>query len=201
VRQWVTPRSLLLHLAFLLIASGCAYAAIWQIHRAAQGNTLSYLYSIEWPFFAVVAGIGWWQMFHDTPEDIAARKEFHAKMRAASVAVVARTLPRSARAITVGSEDVASRALDPGSNSARVLASPGSPASGGSSPGSSPGAALAHVGSAELAPVDERDLDAVLLDVDEADVDPEDPLAAYNRYLARLALHGKPKTWRNPRGL
>jgi hypothetical protein len=130
-------------------------------------------------------------MVHDTPEDIAARKEFHHKMRAASAAVVARTLPRSARAITVGSDEFASRALDPGSSSGRVLPSPGS----------APEGVLARVGSADLVPVDDRDLDAVLLEADEADVDPEDQLAAYNRYLARLALHGKPKTWRNPRGL
>ena len=81
VRQWVAPRSLLLHLAFIVIATGCLYAAWWQIHRAMAGNTLSYLYSVEWPAVVVVAGIGWWQMFHDTPEDIAARKAHHARAR------------------------------------------------------------------------------------------------------------------------
>ncbi len=83
----------MLHVAFVVIASGCLIAGWWQVHRAMQGNTLSYLYSVEWPAFAVVAGIGWWQMFHDTPEDIAKRKAHHAKMRAASREVVARTLP------------------------------------------------------------------------------------------------------------
>ena len=29
---------------------------------------------------------------------------------------------------------------------------------------------------------------------------PTDELTAYNRYLAMLAIKGKPKTWRNPRG-
>ena len=82
----------MLHAAFLLIASGCLVAGWWQVNRAMQGNTLSYLYSIEWPAFAVVAGIGWWQMFHDTPEDIAKRKAHQAKMRQASREVVARTL-------------------------------------------------------------------------------------------------------------
>ncbi len=104
MRQWITPRSLLLHLAFVVVAGGCLLAAWWQVHRAMAGNTLSYLYSVEWPAFAVVAGIGWWQMFHDTPEDIAERKEHHARVRAASVAVVARTLPRSALALTVKSD-------------------------------------------------------------------------------------------------
>jgi hypothetical protein len=189
VRQWVKPRSLLLHLAFLLIVAGCAVAADWQIHRAVQGNLLSYMYSVEWPFFAVVAGIGWWQMVHDTPEDIAARKAHHAKMRAASAAVAARSLPRSARAITVASEDVGSPALDPGS-------------AGALSQGGIRGSFLAPRQGAEVELVSaDRDLEAVLLEAEDADVDPDDQLAAYNRYLAMLALHGKPKTWRNPRGI
>jgi hypothetical protein len=189
VHQWVKPRSLLLHLAFLLIVAGCAVAAYWQIHRAIQGNLLSYTYSVEWPFFAVVAGIGWWQMVHDTPEDIAARKAYHARMRAASAAVVARTLPRSARSITVTSEDLAAPALDPGS-------------AGALTPGAVGGSFLVPRRGAEMVPASaDRDLEAVLLEAEDADVDPDDQLAAYNRYLAMLALHGKPKTWRNPRGI
>ena len=47
----------MLHLAFLVIAAGCLTAAWWQVHRAMAGNTLSYLYSVEWPAFVVVAGI------------------------------------------------------------------------------------------------------------------------------------------------
>ena len=82
MRQWVTPRSLMLHAAFVLIAAGCLIAGWWQVHRAMQGNTLSYLYSVGVAGFAVVAGIGWWQMFHDTPEDIAERKSHHARMPA-----------------------------------------------------------------------------------------------------------------------
>src|SRR5262249_26325284 len=79
VRQWITPRSLMLHVAFLVIATGCFIAAWWQVHRAMAGNTLSYLYSVEWPAFVVVGGIGGGRMFHDTPEDIAARKAHHAR--------------------------------------------------------------------------------------------------------------------------
>jgi hypothetical protein len=176
----------LLHLAFLLIAGGCALAADWQIHRAIQGNTLSYLYSVEWPFFAVVAGIGWWQMVHDTPEDIAARREYHAKMRAASVAVVARTLPRSARAITVGSQEIGPSALGAGS-APGILPAPGTTSSAGPA--------------TDLVPAEDRSLEAVLVEAEDAELDPDDHLAAYNRYLAHLALHGKPKTWRNPRGI
>jgi hypothetical protein len=178
MRQWVTPRSLLLHAAFLVIASGCLIAAWWQVHRAMAGNTLSYLYSIEWPAFAVVAGIGWWQMFHDTPEDIAERKAHHGRMRAASAAVVARTLPRSALAITVDSEDAGRRALEDGTTRHRALPE--------------------ETGSAK------QSLLPVVVDepVDEPpDPGAEDEMTDYNRYLAYLAVKGQPKTWRNPRGL
>jgi hypothetical protein len=187
MHQWVTRRSLMLHVAFLVVAGGCLLAGWWQVHRAMQGNTLSYLYSIEWPAFAVVAGIGWWQMFHDTPEDIAARKAHHARMREASRQVVARTLPRSALAITVGSADVDGRMLPEGERGAI-------------------GAGEADLGP-DLVPVwaghltrrdDDVGEDAILLGNED---DPADDLGAYNRYLALLAVRGKTKTWRNPHGV
>jgi hypothetical protein len=182
-----------LHAAFLVIASGCLIAGWWQVHRAMQGNTLSYLYSIEWPAFAVVAGIGWWQMFHDTPEDIAERKAHHAKMRAASREVVARTLPRSALAITVGSEAVDnSRVLGPAETAAAALGVGGPD---GDSPAET---ALVRAGG----PLEVRrlasDVDALLLDSEAEDTD---DMTEYNRYLALLAVRGRAKTWRNPRGV
>ncbi len=42
------------------------------------------------------------------------------------------------------------------------------------------------------------ELEAALLDTED---DPTDDLAAYNRYLALLAVRGQAKTWRNPRGI
>jgi hypothetical protein len=190
VRQWVTPRSLLLHLAFVLIASGCLIAGWWQVHRAMQGNTLSYLYSVEWPAFAVVAGIGWWQMFHDTPADIAARKAHHSRMREASREVVARTLPRSSLAITVGSEDAANgRVLGAAEVAATALGA-----------GSEDPAAAALVLAAGPPAVRRAgsDPEERLL---AAEPDTTDDLTEYNRYLALLAVRGKAKTWRNPRGV
>ncbi len=191
IYQWVKPRSLLLHFVFLVIATGCGIAAYWQIGRAAQGNTLSYLYSVEWPAFIVVAGIGWWQMVHDTPEDIARRHEFHQRMRQASAEVVARTLPRSATALTVGSEEV-------GGN---VLGAASRPAVTAGQPAGRPGADLVPAGERDLQPGDRSHLDALLLgEVEEPDA-PADEMTEYNRYLALLAVRGKAKTWRNPRGI
>jgi len=183
----VTPRSLLLHLAFVVIASGCLIAGWWQVHRAMQGNTLSYLYSVEWPAFAVVAGIGWWQMFHDTPEDLAERKAHHARARAASAEVVARTLPRSALAITVGSDEV---------GAGRALSSASTPRQLGE--GGQAGEARLPAAYWGQSPAVVDGQDAGLL-ADEAA--PTDELTAYNRYLALLAVRGKAKTWRNPHGI
>jgi hypothetical protein len=183
----VTPRAFLLHGAFLLIAAGCLTAGWWQIHRAMQGNTLSYLYSVEWPAFVVVAGIGWWQMVHDTPEDIAARRRFREQMRAASAEVVARTLPRSALAISADSRESASRVLGAGGPAPAQLSS-----------GERNEGAVGDLvrGEGSLADMAER---ARLLAPD--DDSESDEMTEYNRYLALLAVKGKPKTWRNPRGL
>lgn len=181
----------MLHAAFLSIAAGCLMAGWWQVHRALQGNTLSYLYSVEWPAFIVVAGIGWWQMVHDTPEDIAARRRFREQMRAASAEVVARTLPRSAFAISAESRDAAGRVLQTGGPA---------PAQLGNGRDTDAGDALATTGVPRDLTVVEAE-DAARLLAPEQDPGATDELTAYNRYLALLAIKGKSKTWRNPRGL
>ena len=191
IYQWVKPRSLLLHFVFMVISAGCLVAAWWQINRAAAGNVLSYLYSVEWPAFVVVGGIGWWQMVHDKPEDIERRQEFHRKMRQASAEVVARTLPRSATALTVGSEEVGGRAL--AGPSRRAVGS-------GSAPAGDTGTEVVQVGEAALVDTDGAGFDAVLLAAAEQD-GTADEMTEYNRYLAMLAIKGKAKTWRNPQGL
>jgi hypothetical protein len=212
--QWTKPRSLGLHALFILIAGGCLVAGWWQIHRAMAGNGLSYLYSVEWPVIAIVVGIGWWQLFHDTPEDIARRNEYHRRMRAASAEVVARTLPRSARALTVGSEEVSGRAVGAAARTAltATTTTTGTPRSGLSDPGAGPTTGIASPASsaAQLVPAgrppvtvgtDPGDL-AVRVLADEGDPDgPIDEATAYNRYLATLAVKGRAKTWRHPHGL
>ena len=39
-------------------------AAWWQIHRAQDGNPRSYLYSVMWPVFGVLAVVFWWLLVH-----------------------------------------------------------------------------------------------------------------------------------------
>ena len=53
-----------LHLAVLVFVPGCAVAAWWQINRAADGNQLSYLYSVMWPAFGILGLYFWWMLIH-----------------------------------------------------------------------------------------------------------------------------------------
>jgi hypothetical protein len=64
---WFSKRSLLLHLAVVIWVPGCAVAAWWQITVAMSGNELGWLYAVEWPVFAVLGVLGWWQLVHDDP--------------------------------------------------------------------------------------------------------------------------------------
>jgi hypothetical protein len=99
---------------------------------------------------------------------------------------VARTLPRSALAITVDSSQ---------SGPNRALPSAATPALGGG--GSTEGQGLVPAPpDAQLTPRSEGD--PALLDVEEGS---DDELTDYNRYLALLAVRGNAKTWRNPHGL
>jgi integral membrane protein len=75
VRQrWFSGRALLLHLEVIVVAPGCVAAGWWQATRALAGNGLSWLYSVEWPIFAILAIGGWWRLIHEDPADYRARK-------------------------------------------------------------------------------------------------------------------------------
>lgn len=73
-RRWLSPRALVLHLEVLLVAPGCAVAGWWQATRALGGNELSWVYSVEWPIFALLAIAGWWHLVHEDPESYRARR-------------------------------------------------------------------------------------------------------------------------------
>lgn len=60
----MSPRSLALHLAFVVWFSGCVLATYWQVGRAIQGNLYSYAYAVEWPAFAIAGVFGWWAFLH-----------------------------------------------------------------------------------------------------------------------------------------
>ena len=37
------------------------------MHRALSGNTLSWAYTVEWPFFAAYGAYMWWRIVHEQP--------------------------------------------------------------------------------------------------------------------------------------
>ncbi len=117
---------MVLHLAVVNVVSLCLVAGWWQVNRARSGNLLSYGYAIEWPVFAAIAGIFWWQLIHDHRGEAG---------------------PQTSR-----------------------------PSSGGPGPG------------------------ACRMPRRRAD-DESPQLQAYNDDLSALAATGRPKTWRNPKGL
>ncbi len=69
-QRWLSRRALILHLALLVWFPGCLVAFWWQVHRALGGNALSYLYSVEWPAFAVAGVWVWWQLVHTEPSPV-----------------------------------------------------------------------------------------------------------------------------------
>jgi len=62
--RWLSRRAVSLNFAILVFVPGCAIAAWWQINRAADGNQLSYLYSVLWPAFAILGIYFWWMLIH-----------------------------------------------------------------------------------------------------------------------------------------
>ncbi|MDA8313665.1 MAG: hypothetical protein M0010_00575 [Actinomycetota bacterium] len=69
-QRWLSRRALILHLALLVWFPGCLVAFWWQVHRALGGNALSYLYSVEWPAFAIAGVWVWWQLVHTEPSPV-----------------------------------------------------------------------------------------------------------------------------------
>ena len=68
--RWLSGRAVSLHLAVLVFVPGCALAAWWQINRAADGNLLSYLYSVMWPVFGLLGVYFWWMLIHTDFETV-----------------------------------------------------------------------------------------------------------------------------------
>jgi len=62
--RWLSKRAVSLHVAVLVFVPGCAVAAWWQVSRAEDGNQLSYLYSVMWPVFGLLAIFFWWMLIH-----------------------------------------------------------------------------------------------------------------------------------------
>ena len=62
--RWLSKRAVALHVAALVFVPACAVLAWWQITRAQDGNDLSYVYSVMWPVFGILAVVFWWLLIH-----------------------------------------------------------------------------------------------------------------------------------------
>lgn len=87
--KYFSLRAIGLHFALICWLLLCALAAWWQVGRAVQGNSLSYLYAIEWPVIGVLGVLGWYSLLN--LEKVGehkerARREYEARMRAEALA-------------------------------------------------------------------------------------------------------------------
>ena len=94
--RWLSNRALSLHVAVLVVVPGCAVAAWWQIDRAADGNQLSYLYSVMWPVFGLLGLWFWWMLIHTDYETVGIKGMRHQQAQAEA------TSPGTAGTVTEG---------------------------------------------------------------------------------------------------
>lgn len=63
----LSGRALRLHATVVVVVGGCLALGWWQLSRALSGNELSWVYTVEWPFFAAYAVYMWWRLLHEQP--------------------------------------------------------------------------------------------------------------------------------------
>ena len=66
-QTWWSRRAIGLHVVILIVVPTFAALCLWQLHRALDGNGLSWAYVFEWPFFAGYAIYMWWRFLHEPP--------------------------------------------------------------------------------------------------------------------------------------
>ncbi len=70
--MWLNRRALRLHITLVVVFPACLLLGWWQLNVALSGNTLSWVYTFEWPMFAVYAVYMWWRLLHDDRNEDAA---------------------------------------------------------------------------------------------------------------------------------
>jgi DNA-binding transcriptional regulator of glucitol operon len=54
-----------MHVAIAVVVPTFLALFWWQVQRVREGNTLSWAYVFEWPFFTGYAIYMWWKLVHD----------------------------------------------------------------------------------------------------------------------------------------
>jgi hypothetical protein len=78
--MWTSRRAVSLHVALIVFVPGCVALTWWQLSRALGGNTLSWVYTFEWPFFGAYAVSMWWKLVHDDPATRPVRRQGEAAL-------------------------------------------------------------------------------------------------------------------------
>ena len=82
--KYLSRRAFGLHFALIAWVTTCIVAAWWQVGAAVLGNSLSYLYAVEWPAFAVLGFFGWYALLNMekvSEHQERARREYEERMR------------------------------------------------------------------------------------------------------------------------
>jgi hypothetical protein len=111
--RWLSRRALWLHLSVLVFVPGCALAAWWQINRAADGNQLSYLYSVLWPAFGLLGLYFWWMLIHTDYDSVGLKGMQRQQAAAASTDVEATEAAAPARGVVAPAASIVSAEEDP----------------------------------------------------------------------------------------
>ena len=96
-QTWLSKRAFRLHGLLIVLVVACSFLGWWQYTRATGGNTLSWVYTFEWPFFAVYGTYMWWKLLHETAEERRARRQHEP-----AETLLARTAGREAAAADGG---------------------------------------------------------------------------------------------------
>ncbi len=171
-----------MHLGCLLFVPFCIAATWWQITRAEDGNGLSYLYTFEWPVFAIVGVYFWWQFLHTDYDTVGLKGMRNQAAESPTSDVEADRDPEELL------EPTSALATTARENPGRHSPSPLTPAKSPPTPAPMP------VPTAAMSAPPPRATPVIAAAALEED-DPE--LAAYNARLAALSASGG-KTWRKP---
>lgn len=202
MRQYFTRRCIVLHLLLLILVPAFGLASWWQYEVARSGNDLSWVYTVEWPLFAVYAVYVWWKLIHDrsTPLDRLWARHQRAAAEASGMPIHQipgwardKELSQAVRAASTG----AGRRVALSSHRRNALGSGDQEvAGGGAAPRPVPPEANQDHDVAIPSDHDPAVIEARILGV-KVEVDEE--LEAYNQYLFELNWNGPPKRWKLPR--
>jgi hypothetical protein len=82
--RYFSRRAIGIHFSLITWLALCVSCSYWQVGRALQGNSLSYLYAIEWPVFGILGLLGWYALLHVdhvSEHQEKARREYEEMMR------------------------------------------------------------------------------------------------------------------------